>query len=68
MRVLIAGGALSKLSIVTRAWYGHNAITTPKKLAQLCNELRDAGWAIKTKAGNCPSKSEQKLYVVFGLR
>jgi hypothetical protein len=69
LRILVAGRALSKLSALTAAWFGHNALTTPKKVAQLCNELRDAGWALKTKAGNCPSKADcGKLMVIAGLR
>ena len=66
LRVLVAGGALAKLDTAKAAWFGHNLISTPKKVAQLCNELRDAGWATKSKAGNCPSR--MSVFVVAGLR
>jgi hypothetical protein len=55
-RVLISGGVLGKLPLIQRGWFSGNLIATPKKVAQLANALRDAGWATKTKAGNCPTK------------
>lgn len=57
-RVLISGGVLGCLPLMLRGWHSANVIATPKKVARLGNALRDAGWAIKTKAGNCPSKSD----------
>lgn len=66
MRILKAGGATSKLNPVKAAWFGHNAITTPKKVAQLCNELRP-DYAVKRRAGNCPPK-DSKLMTIVGLR
>lgn len=68
MRVLRAGGALSRLGTISGAYFGHNLITTPKDVAVICNKLRDAGWATKDKAGNCPSKTGNRLMMVFGMR
>lgn len=64
LRVLKAGGALSKLTAVKRAWFSSNLYVTPKNIAQLCNELRDAGLATKAKSANCPEKGA----FMFGLR
>ena len=68
MRVLRAGGALSKLGTIRGGYFGRNLITTPKDVAVVCNKLRDAGWAVKTKAGNCPSKTGNRLMIGLGLR
>ncbi|WP_264712521.1 hypothetical protein [Limobrevibacterium gyesilva] len=68
MRVLKAGGALSRIGRISGAYFGHNLLTTPKDVAVVCNKLRDAGWATKQKAGNCPSKRGNKLMVVLGMR
>jgi hypothetical protein len=70
MRVLVAGGVKSRLpSAMSAAWFTHNAYTAPKDVAQLCNKLRDEGWAIKTKAANCPGKLDTKPHLLLaGLR
>lgn len=64
LRVLKAGGALNKLSAAKRAWFSNNLYVTPKNVAQICNELRDAGLATKAKSQNCPGKDS----FMFGLR
>ncbi|KAF1008788.1 MAG: Multifunctional-autoprocessing repeats-in-toxin [Pseudomonas fluorescens] len=64
MRVLKAGGALNKLPMAKRAWFANNLYITPKNIAQVCNELRDAGYASKAKSANCPEKGA----FMFGLR
>jgi len=56
LRVLKAGGALEKISLAKRGWYSSNLYVTPKNIAQVCNELRDAGNADKVKDRNCPEK------------
>jgi hypothetical protein len=64
LRVLKAGGAFSKISGAKALWLSHNSYVTPKNVAQLCNELRDAGHATKSKNANCPEKGPFR----FGLR
>ena len=64
MRVLKAGGALQRLPLVKRGWFSHSLYVTPKNIAQVCNELRDAGLAQKVKDRYCPSKQGFN----FGLR
>jgi len=66
-RVLNAGGANKKLNMLTRMWFSHRAIWTPKRVAMVCNELRNKDLAIKSKAGNCPPK-DSKLMGVLGMR
>jgi hypothetical protein len=69
-RVMVSGGAVGRLPFLLRGWHSTNAIATPKKVAQFGNALRDASWAIKTKAGNCPTKSavSELLGPFAGLR
>lgn len=67
-RVMISGGVLGRLPLMLRGWHSTNVIATPKKVAQLGNALRDAGWAIKTKAGNCPTKPEVDDMLPIGSR
>jgi hypothetical protein len=57
-KVLEAGGALDKLDTLDNLWYGMLLYWTPKRVAQICDRLRDKDLAIKTKAGNCPKKGE----------
>jgi hypothetical protein len=66
-RVLRAGGA-SELAGAKSIWFAHNMIWTPKKVAGLCNVLRDKGYATKDR-WNCPMKNDvSKLYRFFGMR
>lgn len=66
-RVLRAGGA-SELAGAKSIWFAHNVIWTPKKVAALCNLLRDRGYATKEK-WECPVKDDvPKLYRFFGMR
>lgn len=64
LRVLKAGGALEKIPILKRGWFSNNLYVTPKNIAQVCNELRDAGFADKNKDESCPAKGG----FMFGLR
>ena len=64
LRVLRAGGALHKLSLIKQGWFSGFLYVTPKHIAQICNELRDAGHADKVKDRNCPEKGPFS----FGLR
>lgn len=64
LRVLKAGGALQKLPLHKRAWFSNNLYVSPKNIAQVCNELRDAGLAKKVKDNDCPAKGAFS----FGLR
>lgn len=59
-RVLISGGVLGRLPLLQRGLHINTGIMTPKRLASLADALRDAGWAIKTKAGNCPTKASSR--------
>jgi hypothetical protein len=68
LRVMKAGGALEKLPVLKRGWFGTNAYVTPKNVAQVCNELRDAGFASKDKDKGCPPKGGLSLGNVLGLR
>jgi hypothetical protein len=71
MRVLDAGGALSKLSLPKSLWFGNRLYWTPKRLAQVCNQLRDKDLAVKRKAGNCPGKeggAMGNLLLALGMR
>lgn len=75
VRILRAGNALSKLNFAQAAWYGYNAVATPRKVAQLCNELVAAGWAKKDKPGHCPTKAQSEfrgfggsMLQILGLR
>ena len=65
-RVMRAGGAHKHLGKLASAWFAHNAIWTPHKVARFCNHLRP-DHAVKVKAGNCPEKAG-KLMSVIGLR
>ncbi|MBL4764865.1 MAG: hypothetical protein JKX67_06255 [Colwellia sp.] len=67
-RIIRAGGHHKELGRLKRASYAHNIYWSPKDVAQLCNQLRDKGAAIKTKSGGCPTKRVSKRYVVMGLR
>jgi hypothetical protein len=67
-RVLRAGGAGRHLNAIKELSYAHNAYWTPKNVAQFCNQLRDAGEAVKTKSAGCPTKGGSKLMVFLGLR
>jgi hypothetical protein len=58
MRVLEAGGALTKIGKLNNLWFGNRLYWTPKRVAQVCNQLRDKDLAVKTKAGNCPHKGD----------
>jgi hypothetical protein len=64
LSVLKAGGALEKLSLAKRGWFSNNLYLSPKNVAQVCNELRDAGFATKVKSMRCPEKGAFN----FGLR
>ncbi|MBP0494312.1 hypothetical protein [Roseomonas indoligenes] len=70
LRVLKAGGVMSKMSIHKRAWFTNNLYVTPKNVAQVCNDLRDNGHADKVKADtNYPTKSSAtKLDRLLGMR
>ena len=67
-RIIRAGGHHKELGMLKRASYANNLYWTPKDVAQLCNQLRDKGVAIKTKAVGCPTKGNSKFAVVMGLR
>ena len=67
-RVMRAGGAGLHLNKIKELSYAHNAYWTPKNVAQFCNQLRDAGQAVKVKAAGCPTKGNNKLMTVLGLR
>lgn len=67
MRVLESGGALKLIGKLSSAWFGHRLYWTPKRVAQVCNQLRDKGYATKTKAGNCPGK-DSKFLAALGMR
>ena len=67
-RVLRAGGALNHAGAAS-VWFGHSAIWTPKKVAQLCNQMRDKGYATKDKWAHCPAKSDvHAMRRFFGMR
>ena len=69
LRVLLAGGAGDKLSFLKRMYYANNVITKPRDVAAFCNQLRDAGYAEKTKTGTCPEKNLGSFgWMALGLR
>ncbi|TCH98547.1 hypothetical protein EJV46_08155 [Roseococcus sp. SYP-B2431] len=59
-RVLTSGGVLGRLPLLQRGLHVNTGIMTPKRVASLADALRNAGWAIKTKAGNCPTKASSQ--------
>jgi hypothetical protein len=70
-KVLQAGGAMTKIGTLNSQWFGKRMYWTPKRVAQICNLLRDRDLAVKTKAGNCPTKSSGlvgAVELVFGFR
>ena len=67
-RVMRAGGADKHLGgNLASAWFAHNAIWTPHKVARFCNHLRP-NHAEKSKAGNCPAKRDHVLLSLIGMR
>jgi len=64
LRVLKAGGALEGLPLTKSAWFSNNIYVSPKNVAQICNELRNIGYAAKMKDADCPAKGR----FFFGLR
>jgi hypothetical protein len=64
MKVLEAGGALSQIGKLNSLWFGDRLYWTPKRVAQICNLLRDQNLAVKTKAGHCPEKGDKLCGVV----
>jgi len=68
-RIIKAGGHHKFVHVAKRASYTRNLWWTPKDVAQFCNQLRDRGYATKTKSGGCPTKGEtSKLIRLVGLR
>lgn len=63
LRILKAGGALNNLPTAKHLWFSNNLYVTPKNIAQICNELRNANLAVKTRNSHCPEKE-----FMFGLR
>ena len=61
-RVLKAGGAMSHMSLAKRVWFANNLYLTPKNIAQICNDLRDNGYATKARSGSYEDKSEASTF------
>ena len=67
-RVMREGGAADKLSLLKAASYAHNLYWTPKNVAEFCDQLVSAGYGTKFKDHHCPTKRDNKAFVLFGLR
>jgi hypothetical protein len=58
LKVLEAGGALNKIGKLDSLWFGNRLYWTPKRVAQICDKLRDKDLAVKDKARHCPAKGD----------
>ncbi|MDC9596939.1 hypothetical protein [Xenorhabdus anantnagensis] len=67
-KILKAGGVERLLNIVKRIGYAKNLYWTPKDIAQLCNELRNNGKAVKIRGLDCPDKLESPFKTLMGFR
>jgi hypothetical protein len=67
LRVLEAGGALNSIGKLDSLWFGNRLYWTPKRVAQICDKLRDKDLAVKTKAGHCPAKGDLGPSALEGL-
>ncbi len=67
-KILKAGGVESFLNTPQKIGYGRNLYWTPKDIAQLCNELRNNGKAVKIREIDCPSKWDSPFKTLMGFR